>query len=165
MDWFALMLHSIAVNNVMIRGWLNGDLIPLNLCMMFIIGYTVWRQTKFSWGWTKYPGANSACALWWIFFADFLRSVMAWAILRATQIQGVTIVTYQTSPVATLIYIAAGVIATVATLRCIWCLTPVKGRNVTWIFALSFTLIMVGAIQMGWFDFVANWIVQRAIHS
>lgn len=159
------ILNTVSVNNIFIREWLNGCLIPLNLSMMAIITYTVWRQTHFSWGWNKYPGANSACALWWVFFADTLRSIMAWAILRQSQLSGNVIVmdTYRTSPIATLIYISAGIIATAATLRCIWCLTPKDGRRYTWVTALAFTLGFVGLGFLGNFDWLSDWVVQRVI--
>lgn len=155
------LLDAISVNNVFIREWLNGALIPLNISMMTIIGYTVWRLTKFRWGWTKYPGANSACALWWIFFADFLRSVLAWAILREAQSNGYATEIYRTSPIATMVYIAAALIATGATLRCIWCLTPVKGRSFTWITALIFTITFIAVAYIGTFDSIAHWVIVK----
>ena len=128
------VLNSITAHNVGIREWLNVCLIPLNISMMVIIGYTVWRQTRFSYGWTKYPGANSACALWWVFFADFLRAGMAWEILRGGVVPG---------SITVAVYMIAAMIAMAATLRCIWCLTPMKGRNFTWIGALTFMVVFV----------------------
>lgn len=153
MKW---LVDAITVNNVFIREWLNGGLIPLNLSMLAIITYTVWRQTKFSWGWTKYPGANSACALWWIFFADFLRSVLAWSLLRETPI---TSNTPDASLPAVVIYMCAGVIALLATLRCIWCLTPVKARHATWISALLFTILWIVAANLGLFDWISDFAI------
>jgi len=155
------VLNVVAINNVFIREWLNGCLIPLNLSMMAIITYTVWRQTKFTWGWTKYPGANSACALWWIFFADLFRSVMAWAFLRESQINANVLDTYRTAPIATLMYMTAGIIATCAILRCIWCLTPARGRTYTWLGTLVFTVLFVGMAYVGLFDWLSDYIVYR----
>jgi heme A synthase len=139
------ILDTVALSNVFIREWLNGGLIPLNISMMAVITYTVWRQTKFSWGWTKYPGANSACALWWIFCADLMRSVLAWAILRNVNLN---------DQMVALSYMVIAVIATCATLRCIWCLTPVRGRNITWISALLFTVVFMVMVYVGLFNWV-----------
>ncbi len=158
MDWIATVFHSIAVNNVFIREWLNGCLIPLNISMMAIITYTVWRQTKFDWGWTKYPGANSACALWWIFFADLVRSILAWSILRGSYINDQMLNTYRPSSGATIVYMVTGLIATVATLRCIWCLTPVRARNITWISALIFTVVFIFGAWLGLFDWIQDYV-------
>jgi len=159
------LMRLVSENNVFIREWLNGCLIPLNLSMILIITYTVWRQTGFAYGWSKYPGANSACALWWIFFADLMRAVLAWTILRATELNPQAFVTYQTMPGATIGYMVVAVISTCATFRCIYCLTPGKWRHFTWIMTALFSAAFIVVSYMGAFDWLGDYVIYQVTHT
>lgn len=144
------------MNNLLIREWLNGGLIPLNLWMMFITWYSIYNVTKFKSGWNKVPGASTACALWWIFFADFLRSTLAWSILRNATAQNAHI--KYMSAEATIIYIMAAIIATTATMRCIYLLSPKEWGHKAWIAALISTVIFLVLAYGGLF----NWVIQAS---
>ncbi len=125
------------MTNLLIREWLNGGLIPLNVCIMFIISHSLWTSyCEFGRGWTQRPGIRSACALWWIFLADLIRSCMAWTLLRA-QSQGhpIEYLGYTT----TMLYIAAAGIATLATFRLIYTLSPSSWGHRAWIGAAVLT--------------------------
>lgn len=131
------------MNNLLIREWLNGGLISLNACVILIISHSLllsWRANGK--GWTKAPGVASACAFWWLFVADLIRACMAWSLLHAQssgrplQYLGFT---------TTMFYIAAGTIATLATFRLIYTLSPLSWGHRAWVAAAALTgIFMVG---------------------
>lgn len=134
------------MTNLIIREWLNGGLIPLNVCITFVFThslYVSWR--KYGRGWTKAPGVQSACALWWIFLADLIRSCMAWSLLHA-QSSGRPIQYLGYTP--TLLYIAAAAIAMGATFRLIYTLGPSEWGHKGWLAALALTAIFMGGLSL-----------------
>lgn len=123
------------MTNLIIREWLNGGLIPLNVCVIFIISHSLWQSWRaLGPGWTRSPGVASACAFWWLFVADLIRSIMAWSLLHAQnagrplQYLGFT---------TTMAYIAAASIATLATFRLIYTLSPDSWGHRGWISAAA----------------------------
>lgn len=132
------------MTNLVIREWLNGGLIPLNICVLIMIT----RQLYFSWtrfgrGWTNQEGIKSACAFWWIFLADLIRASLAWWTLNIQRAGGE--LPYLGS-FATLLYSSAAVIAIVATLRLIYALSPNHWGHKGWIgaaiFCAAFLLVL-----------------------
>jgi hypothetical protein len=129
------------VTNILIREWLNGGLIPLNICIIIIISYTLWLARKdYGPGWSKQPGVSSACALWWLFFSDLIRSVLAWQIIHA-QRMGRPLDIFENE--RTVIYIVIAAIATAATFRLIYTLSPDGWGHKAWIFAAVVTAGLV----------------------
>lgn len=127
----------------MVREWLNAGLIPLTACILFIIAYSLLESYRLNGrGWTSAPGVKSACALWWIFLADLIRASMAWTLLNA---QNEGRASEYLSSSATLFYMAAAVIAALATFRLIYALSPTSWGHSGWVVAAGITAVfMVG---------------------
>lgn len=135
------------MTNLVVREWLNAALIPLNVCILIIITHSLWESYKtHGKGWTNAPGVKSACALWWIFLADFIRASMAWSFLNA-QNNGnpVEFISYA----ATIVYLTAALIAAPATFRLIYALSPASWGHKGWASAAILTAAFV--IGMGVF--------------
>lgn len=132
------------MTNLLIREWLNGALIPLNICIMIVISKSLWdSRRKFGRGWTRVPGVSSACAFWWIFLADLIRSCMAWHLLHAQNLgQPLNYLT----PTTTTAYIAAALMATLATFRLIYTLGPASWGHRGWVVAAVLTVIIVAVL-------------------
>src|SRR3954464_7852255 len=110
-------------SSTVVREWLNGMLIPLTLCIQFIIFRSLWEARKYLGSqWNRAPGVASACALLWIFLADGLRATMAWSLLH----QQLTSHEHIEFRYLTIIYIISGVIAATATFRLIYTLSPAR---------------------------------------
>lgn len=129
--------------NLIAREWLNAGLIPLTACIIIIISFTLTDAYKtHGRGWTNVPGVKSACAFWWIFVADLIRACMAWAYLNA-QNDGRELATL--SRAATVLYLVAAVIASLATFRLIYALSPTAWGHKGWVAAAVLTTaFMVG---------------------
>jgi len=129
------------LTNLIAREWLNAALIPLNACIIIIIGFTLWDAYRRNGaGWTNFPGVKSACALGWIFIADLMRACMAWAFLNA-QNDGRPV--YAVNSVATVLYLIAAIIAALATFRLIYALSPVAWGHKAWIVAATWTVVFM----------------------
>lgn len=134
------------MNNLVIREWLNGGLIPLNICVLFMISrqlFLAW--VKYGRGWTQQDGMKSACAFWWIFAADLIRASLAWWTLNIQRAGGE--LPYLGS-IATLLYSLAAAIAILATLRLIYALSPVRWGHKGWIGAAIFCAAFLTALQL-----------------
>lgn len=130
----------------MAREWLNAGLIPLNVCIIVIISYTlVSAYRTHGPGWTNYPGVKSACAFWWIFVADLIRATMAWAFLNA-QNEGRPLGGVNNA--ATVAYLVAAIIACLATFRLIYALSPDSWGHKGWIASLALTVVVVIALSV-----------------
>lgn len=131
--------------NLLIREWLNGGLIPLNISILLIIAHSLWetRRKYGGSGWWDAPGAKSACALWWIFLADLIRATLAFVILHTQRLNGVHAIrqALYLNDVSTLLYIGAAVIATLATFRLIYALSPARWGHNAWIATAIFTAV------------------------
>jgi hypothetical protein len=129
--------------NLIAREWLNAGLIPLTACIIIIISFTLIDAYRaHGKGWTKVPGVKSACAFWWIFVADLIRACMAWAYLNA-QNDGRELATL--SSLATILYLVAAIIASLATFRLIHALSPTSWGHKGWVSAAILTVaFMVG---------------------
>lgn len=135
------------MTNLVVREWLNAALIPLNLCILVIISHSLLESYRtHGHGWTNAPGVKSACALWWIFLADFIRASMAWSFLNAQNNgNSVEFISYT----STIVYLTAALIAAPATFRLIYALSPVSWGHKGWAAAAILTLSFV--IGMGFF--------------
>jgi hypothetical protein len=133
------------LTNLLIREWLNGGLIPLNVCIILIITHSLWASRRFGPGWTKQSGVASACALWWIFAADFIRASMAWSLLHS-QNQGrpIPYLGYTT----TALYITAAFIAVLATFRLIYTLSPAAWGHKAWLASAGLMVAFMAAIYL-----------------
>lgn len=137
------------MTNLLAREWLNAGLIPLNACIIVIISYTLiqaYRNPPEGMSWTSAPGIKSACAFWWVFFADFIRAGMAWAFLNAQnegrELEALT-------ALSAVIYLVAGIIAALATFRLVYALSPDSWGHRGWIAAAATTGVF--AIVLGLF--------------
>lgn len=129
------------MNNLIIREWLNGGLIPLNMCVIVMISRQLYfAREKFGRGWTEQDGMKSACAFWWIFMADLIRASLAWWTLNIQRAGGE--LPYLGS-VATLLYSVAAIIAIVATLRLIYALSPDRWGHNGWVGAAIFCSVFL----------------------
>jgi hypothetical protein len=134
------------LTNLVIREWINGVLIPLNICIMIIIAHSLFDSyRRYGIGWAKQPGIGSACALWWIFGADLIRSCLAWSFLHG---QNLGRPTSHYSYSTTLLYIFAGSIAAAATFRLIFTLSPSSWGHKGWIAAAILTAVFMTAFAV-----------------
>lgn len=135
------------MDNLLVRELLNAALIPLNFFIIAMISYQLIIARKtYGKGWTKRSGVASACAFWWIFVADFIRSCLAWNFLSEQSATGKIPVI---SSFTTLGYAIAGTIAVVATFRLLYTLSPSAASHRTWISAVVLTASFI-AILYGW---------------
>lgn len=132
------------MTNLTIREWLNGGLIPLNVCIIIIILHSLWEASrKYGPGWATQPGIASACALLWIFTADLIRSAVAWSLLHD---QGRSQPLQYLSSNTTMLYIIAGTMASCATFRLIYTLSPSRWGHWGWVSAAILTTIFMTGI-------------------
>lgn len=133
------------MDNVAIREWINGALIPLNVCIILMITYQLYvaRRTYGKKRWTRMPGISSACAIWWVFLAELIRAFLAWYILNR-QSNGI-IVDYTDVWITTL-YAVAAVIALLATFRLVFTLAPRSVAHQTWIASCVLTAVFLGFV-------------------
>lgn len=130
-----------AIDNLIIREWLNGGLLPLNICLMLAIGHSLnCARREHGRGWTQMPGVASACAFWWIFCADGIRAGLVWLTLR-TQNRGGSIAAIDA--LLTYGYILAAAIGVLASLRCIYLSTPRSVGHWGWILSALSTVAFV----------------------
>lgn len=129
------------IDNLIIREWLNGGLVPLNLALLIAIGFTLLdaRQTSGR-GWNKRPGVAQACAFWWIFFADGMRATLVWITLR-TQNRGGSVDSINDILING--YIIAALIGVYAVLRFIFLSTPKSIGHWGWIISAISTAAFV----------------------
>lgn len=133
------------MSNLLIREWLNGGLIPLNLCIMFMLGYQIYRASKVGRGWMRRDGVKSAIALWWIFLADLIRASLAWYMLHMQSMYGRF---PYLGPVPTFLYSVAAAILMIATLRLIHVLSPASWKHRGWLVAALFCSVFLLALEM-----------------
>lgn len=134
------------MSNLIAREFFNGALIPLNACIIIIIAYTLasaYSNPPPGGSWTDTPGVKSACALFWVFLADFMRSVAAWSFLNAQSSGGDVNAVAST---ITVVYLTAAVIATLATFRLVYALSPVRWGHKGWIASAVLTVVFVTSL-------------------
>lgn len=135
-----------AIDNLVIREWLNGGLLPLNISLVIAIGHSLNRtRIELGSGWQLHPGVASACAFWWIFLADGIRAGLVWITLR-TQNRGGSVASID--GLLTHGYMIAATIGVLASLRCIYLATPRKVGHWGWIISALSTLAFVVTSQM-----------------
>jgi hypothetical protein len=127
------VIDELLRNNLIIREWLNGGLLPLNLSLVLVIGlflFDSWRTPDVrTWlDMNRVPGVSTGCALLWIFIADALRAGTAWVVLRELNDGGPRVlaqgVVPETMVAINVAFILAGVIGLLASVRCIYLFTP-----------------------------------------
>lgn len=125
------------LSNLVIREWLNGGLLPLNLCLCFVIARFLWDAWRM-WGagWTHAPGVRGACALFWIFAADAARAGFVWIILRTQNRHLSSRLVEQISNIG---FMIAALVALLAILRCIYVFTPKTWGHRGWVFSACLT--------------------------
>jgi len=137
------VINEILRNNLIIREWVNGGLVPLNLSLVFVIGLFLWdsaREADSYKSFSKTSGVPTACSLFWIFAADAMRACSAWYILWKVNdrvpppISGIENLWVSGG------FIIAGVVALIASVRCIYLFTPPWLGHYYWIGSLLVTL-------------------------
>lgn len=129
------------IDSLIIREWLNGGLLPLNISLVIAIGHSLnCARREHGAGWTQMPGVASACAFWWIFLADGIRAGLVWLTLR-TQNRGGSVAAIDA--LLTYGYIIAAVIGVMASLRCIYLSTPRSIGHWGWLTAAYATAVFV----------------------
>lgn len=149
---FQLITDTIAVapslsvdyrfTNLEVREYLNACLVALNAIVLVMISRQLIRTFRVSgWGWWReHPGAIFLACLWWIFLTDFTRACLAWYLLhQQNQGRSYTFLT----PTVTTIYIVTGTIATIATLRLVYAVSPLEWGHKGWLAALALTVATV----------------------
>lgn len=133
------------MTNLFVREWLNGGLIPLLLCVEFVIGYSIYNAYK-SHGrdFLKLSGVSSAIALFFFFLGELARTVLAWIILH--EVNTGERHTFHMEPLRNWFYVGACMILLVSTLRLVYTLGP-KGHS-GWIAALVFTVVFIVGLSM-----------------
>lgn len=142
------MIDELIRSNLIIREWVNGGLLPLNISLVLVIGLFLWESWRspevHSWAdMQKLSGVSTGCALMWIFSADALRAGAAWSILRELNDRGPPPIAHgvDTSMIAVnLAFIVAGIIGLLASIRCIYLFTPPWLGHSYWIASLALTL-------------------------
>lgn len=138
--------------NVFYREYVNGSLLILNISILMIITHQLnAARSAFGKGWSKEPGVASACAMWWIFLAEAIRSWLAWSTLHSQSL-GIVSDEYWRASRASL-WIIAGIIAAIGTARLIYTLSPPNWGHNAWITSMTamggfIFLIWIGAIDL-----------------
>lgn len=134
--------------NLALREYVNGALLPLNFFVLFIISRQLLKKrASFGKGWSREPGIASACALWWIFVADFVRSGLAWSALHDQAIghaDSFLHVSYYRAG----LWFFAGAIAAAGTFRLIYTLGPASWGHLGWISAMVLTPLTVFVLSI-----------------
>lgn len=155
------MIDDLLSNNLIIREWVNGGLLPLNISLVIVVGlflWDEWTKSQYPGGWRelrrhpydhikdhyvrwhKRSGVPTACALIWIFLADAIRAGSAWYILWLTNNR----VPAPTSSVDNLFigggFVLAGIIGLIASIRCIYLFTPSRLGHWYWIVSVLATI-------------------------
>ena len=155
------MIDDMLRNNLIIREWVNGGLLPLNISLVIVVVlflFDEWKNTQYpgGWrelkihpyshlknhylGWHKRSGVPTACALIWIFAADAIRAGSAWYILWTSNNR----IPAPTSSIDNLFvgggFVLAGIIGLIASVRCIYLFTPSRLRHWYWIVSVLVTI-------------------------
>lgn len=129
------------LTNLEVREYLNSCLASLNLVIMIMISRQIWTAIRtMGWSWREYPGAIFVVCLWWIFLSDFIRACLAWYLLH--QQNNGRALTFLT-PTVTTLYIVAGALAVIATLRLVYAVSPKEWGHKGWLAALMTTVLVV----------------------
>ena len=141
-----IMGFTTLVTNMEVREYLNAGLIALNGIVLVMIGRQLLHTFRSGgWKWRDQPGAMFAVCLWWSFLSDFARACLAWYLLHE-QNSG-RAMNYLT-PAVTILYISAAVVATAATLRLVYALSPQSWGHRGWVTALVCTVALVFGLNM-----------------
>jgi hypothetical protein len=129
-----------ATENTIIREWLNGALFPLSINLTVIIAVYLWQSFQYGrthgFRWTQLSGVKTACALFWVFFAESVRAGFVWLSLRMTNRSGFTL-TQPLIDIANGFLVVSALVLTAALLRCTYIFTPPNARRVYWAYSLA----------------------------
>jgi hypothetical protein len=127
-------MDEILRNNLLIREWVNGQLLPLNISLVIATGLFLWQRLAatigdgvYVGGWRRYhetPGVRTACVLFWLFLGEAIRAGAAWAALKFGP---------STAEVVAALFIVGGVMLLLACLRCAYIFTEDWAGHRYWI--------------------------------
>lgn len=124
---------------LLIREWLNGGLFPLSFMLALILSvHMASAYQRVGAGWTKAPGVQTACVLFWIFTADAWRAGFVWFTLRIINDGGTLPAWVETA--TTMGFIATAVMLIAAMVRCIYQFTPARLGHSYWILSVAITV-------------------------
>jgi hypothetical protein len=119
---------------VLIREWVNGQLLPLNLSLVVATGLFLWQKLTatigdgiYVGGWRRYqetPGVRTACVLFWVFLGEAIRAGAAWSALKFGA---------STAEVVSVLFMLGGVVLLLACLRCAFIFTEEWAGHRYWI--------------------------------
>lgn len=137
------MIEEMLRNNLIIREWLNGGLLPLNISLVLSIGLFLWTtRREYGPGWSKVDGVPTACALLWIFASDGIRAGLVWNILYKSNAHAPMIEAASVSMVLINIgLVLAGIAGLTATMRCIYLFTPPRLGHWYWLASIVATFL------------------------
>lgn len=140
--------------NLLYREYVNGALLILNISIIIIISHQLYvSRSLHGHGWSKKPGVASACAMWWVFVAEAIRSWLAWSALHL-QSSNNNYANWDQSHSRAWLWILAGILASAGTARLIYTLSPPKYGHRAWISAISVMLIFLFMVWIGLIDFI-----------
>lgn len=136
-------MYDALTDNLIIREWLNGSLLPLSanlafIILVFLIDSFRYREDK---SWWSIDGVPTGCALFWIFMCESMRAGCVWHILRTTN-DGRVVPTWLREISNISFVIAAGILAA-AILRCIYLFSPPGWQSWFWKFAAVTTIVFL----------------------
>lgn len=137
-------IDSVLANNLIIREWLNGGLLPLNLSLVVVIALFLWGHARAAGSYRSFirrDGVATACALFWVFTADAVRAGLVWDILWSAPLPAVTAATLTVVSPVNVGLMLAGVCSVISTLRCIYLFTPPRWSSYYWVMAALVTLM------------------------
>lgn len=148
------MIDEILRHNLLIREWVNGGLLPLNVSLVLVIGLFLWTSALEARAWRttnngyltwiniaetwerfqKTGGVQTGCSLFWIFLADAIRAASAWTFLKF----GAAYIDLVNAG-----FIVAGAMAIAAGLRCIYLFTPRRWGHWYWMLSVISTFLFL----------------------
>lgn len=132
--------------NAILREYLNGALFILSGALTIIITVHMWEVWRIHGrGWTTEPGMKVACAFWWLFLSETIRSFLQWVLLRARNAGVEVPINYNES--ISLAFTFGALALLVAFFRCIYLFTPDHWGHRYWVFALITTFLFLAATE------------------
>jgi len=150
------MIDFLLGQQALIREIINGYAFVLCLTLTIMITVFLWdtwiKEGPMSYErWSKFPGVQTACCLWWIFGAEAYRTCNVWLTYnlgrmaaRATLGDAIGVGMFSASSASsTLGYLLAGTVLNLALMRAIYIWTPLDWKGRVWIYASLGAVIFV----------------------
>jgi hypothetical protein len=140
------MIDIVVQHQALIREWINGSSMILCLTLTCMISIFMW-DTALDWysqierprgrSWTKGPGVQTACALWWVFAAETYRSGAVWVLYQMGKAHGDVGVFFNVnhSLITSYGYLLAGIALNLGLLRAIYIFTPPEWKSKVWVYS------------------------------